>query len=64
LDQYSHRLRNDEYILVYSAPMLDELIEKLALPRIRHKYHLEKAQIEALVALIALRGQSLPRPRR
>ena len=50
------RLRNDEYILVYSAPMLDELIEKLALPRIRHKYHLEKAQIEALVALISLRS--------
>jgi uncharacterized protein len=50
------RLRNDEYILVYSAPMFDELVEKLALPRIRHKYHLEKAQIEALIALIALRG--------
>ena len=34
------RLRNDEYILVYPAPILNELIEKLALPRIRRKYHL------------------------
>ena len=50
------RLRDGDYTLVYSAPMLDELIEKLALPRIRHKYHLEEAQIEALVTLIALRG--------
>jgi putative PIN family toxin of toxin-antitoxin system len=51
------RLRNGEYTPVYSVPILDELIEKLALPRIRHKYHLEEAQIEALVALIALRGE-------
>jgi putative PIN family toxin of toxin-antitoxin system len=50
------RLRNGDYALVYSAPILDELIEKLALPRIRHKYRVEEAQIEALLALIALRG--------
>jgi len=50
------RLRNGDYILVYSTPILDELIEKLALPRIRHKYQVGEAQIEALVALIALRG--------
>ncbi len=36
--------------------LLDELIEKLALPRIRHKYRLGVNDIEALVALIALRG--------
>jgi putative PIN family toxin of toxin-antitoxin system len=51
------RLRDGDYTLVYSAPILDELIEKLALPRIRHKYRLENAEIEALVALIALRGE-------
>ncbi len=49
-------LRNGNYILVYSSPILDELIEKLALPRIRHKYQVAEAQIEALIALIALRG--------
>jgi putative PIN family toxin of toxin-antitoxin system len=51
------RLRNGDYTLVYSLPILDELIEKLALPRIRHKYHLEEEQIEALTAFIALRGE-------
>lgn len=51
------RLRDGDYTLVYSAPILDELIEKLTLPRIRHKYRLENAEIEALVALIALRGE-------
>ena len=50
-------LRDGEYTLVYSTPLLDELIEKLALPRIRHKYRLEKPQTEALIALIALRGE-------
>src|SRR5438105_3056981 len=51
------RLRDGDYTLVYSTPILDELIEKLALPRIRRKYRLEEAEIEALVALIALRGE-------
>ena len=41
---------------MYSTPLLDELIEKLALPRIRHKYRLGANEIEALVALIALCG--------
>jgi len=50
------RLRNGDYTLVYSTPLLDELIEKLALPRIRHKYRLGANEIEALVSLIALRG--------
>ena len=50
------RLRNGDYTLVYSTPLLDELLEKLALPRICHKYRLGVNEIEALVALIALRG--------
>jgi putative PIN family toxin of toxin-antitoxin system len=53
------RLRDGDYILVYSTPLLDELIEKLALPRIRRKYRVEQSEIEALVALIALRGELL-----
>jgi putative PIN family toxin of toxin-antitoxin system len=51
------RLRDGEYTLVYSPPLLDELIEKLALPRIRRKYRVDQSEIEALVALIALRGE-------
>ena len=50
-------LRDGEYTLVYSTPLLDELIEKLASPRIRHKYRLEEPHAEALIALIALRGE-------
>lgn len=51
------RLRDGDYTLVYSAPILGELIEKLALPRIRHKYRLEESETGALIALIALRGE-------
>ena len=58
------RLRNGDYTLVYSTPLLDELIEKLALPRIRHKYRLGVNEIEALVALIALRGALVTPSRR
>jgi putative PIN family toxin of toxin-antitoxin system len=51
------RLRDGDYTLVYSTPLLDELIEKLALSRIRQKYRLGEREIEALVALIVLRGE-------
>ncbi len=51
------RLRDGDYTLVYSAPLLDELLEKVALPRIRQKYRLEAPEIEALIALIVLRGE-------
>jgi predicted nucleic acid-binding protein len=33
------RLQEGDYTLVYSQPLMDELLEKLALPRIRKKYH-------------------------
>jgi putative PIN family toxin of toxin-antitoxin system len=51
------RLRDEDYILVYSAPLVDELVAKLSLPRIRVKYHVGVEQIEALVAMIVLRGE-------
>lgn len=57
------RLRDGDYTLVYSTPLLDELIEKLALPRIREKYQLAEPDLEALVTLITLRGE-LVRPER
>jgi putative PIN family toxin of toxin-antitoxin system len=50
------RLAANDYTLVYSKPILDELLAKLALPRIRHKYHLDDQAIETLLALFALRG--------
>jgi putative PIN family toxin of toxin-antitoxin system len=45
------------YTLVYSRPLLDELVEKLALPRIRDKYGLDHQAIETTLALLALRGE-------
>lgn len=51
------RLRDGDYTLVYSAPLIDELLEKLTLPRIREKYHLNDQDIDDLLALIALRGE-------
>jgi putative PIN family toxin of toxin-antitoxin system len=56
-------LRDDRYTLVHAPALLDELIEKLLLPRIRLKYRVEAEQVEALLALFALRGVSVT-PRR
>jgi uncharacterized protein len=49
-------LAANDYALVYSEPLLDELLAKLALPRIRQKYHLDEPAVETLLALFALRG--------
>ncbi|MBI4600404.1 MAG: putative toxin-antitoxin system toxin component, PIN family [Planctomycetes bacterium] len=51
------RLRNGDYLVVYSQPLLDELLEKLALPRIRDKYKIDDEAVEALLGLLALRGE-------
>ncbi len=51
------RLGNGDFIIIYSMPTLDELIAKLALPRIHQKYRVEEFDIEALVALIGARGE-------
>ncbi len=51
------RLRNGDYTIIYSEPVLDELLEKLQLPRIRDKYHLDQSVTEDLLALMALRGE-------
>jgi putative PIN family toxin of toxin-antitoxin system len=51
------QLAANAYTLVYSQPLLDELVEKLALPRIRDKYGLDAQAIETTLALLALRGE-------
>jgi uncharacterized protein len=51
------RLAEVAYTLVYSEPILDELLSKLALPRIRDKYGIDDDVIETTVALLALRGE-------
>lgn len=51
------RLRDNDYLLIYSPTLIDELLAKLALPRIREKYHLDDQALDNLLALIALRGE-------
>ncbi len=53
------RLRDGDYTLVYSAPLVDELVAKLSLPRIQVKYHIRLEEIEAFVALIVLQGEKV-----
>jgi putative PIN family toxin of toxin-antitoxin system len=57
------RLRDGDYTLLYAEPLLDELVAKLALPRIREKYRLTDDDVETVLALILLRGEPVV-PRR
>lgn len=50
-------LAEGRYTAVYSEPMLDELVAKLALPRIRVKYAIDQETIETTLALLAIRGE-------
>lgn len=50
-------LAEGRYTAVYSEPMLDELVAKLALPRIRVKYAIDEETIETTLALLAIRGE-------
>jgi putative PIN family toxin of toxin-antitoxin system len=50
------RLVRGDYVLVYSRPLLAELLEKLELPRIKEKYSITDDDIADLIALFVLRG--------
>jgi putative PIN family toxin of toxin-antitoxin system len=58
------RLRDGDYTLLYAEPLLDELVAKLALPRIRDKYHLTEDDVETVLALILFRGEPVVPQRR
>ncbi len=51
------RLRNGEFVAVYSEPILEEIAAKLALPRISKKYQVGETEVEGLFALLAVRGE-------
>jgi len=57
-------LRDGRYTLLYADPLLDELVAKLALPRIRGKYHLNDEDVETVLAFILLRGELVVPQRR
>ena len=48
-----------EYTLLYAQPLLEELIDVLNRPRIRHKYSLTEDDIQTVVSLILLRGEAV-----
>jgi putative PIN family toxin of toxin-antitoxin system len=51
------RLARAEFELVYSRALLEELLDKLALPRLRDKYSITDHAVTDLVALLALRAE-------
>ena len=53
------RLRQGDYTLLYAPPLLEELVDVLNRPRIRHKYNLTTGDIQTVVSLILLRGESV-----
>ncbi len=53
------RLRRGEYTLLYAQPLLEELMDVLNRPRIRHKYSLTEDDIQTVVSLILLCGEAV-----
>ena len=58
------RVRDGSFVLIYSGALLDELLATLVLPSIRDKYRICDEAIEALVALLVLRGEIVAPHRR
>jgi len=56
-------LRDGRYVFLYSEATLNELIDVLGRPRMVNKYGLTAAEVDALCALVVLRGELiLPGP--
>jgi len=53
------RLRHGDYTLLYAQSLLEELLDVLNRPHIRHKYGLTEEDIETVVGLILLRGEAV-----
>jgi len=53
------RLRHGDYTLLYAQALLEELLDVLNRPRLRHKYGLTEEDIETVVGLILLRGEAV-----
>lgn len=51
------RLREGAFVLIVSPPLFEELVEKLNLPRIRGKYHIDAQAIQDFVAELAASGE-------
>lgn len=50
-------LRDGRFTVIYTAPILEEVIDVLGRPQIYKKYHIEPEDIRALIDLVRLRGE-------
>lgn len=57
-------LSNGDYVVLYSEPILTELVDVLNRPRIRDKYGLAPEDIETVLGLVLLRGEAVVPKRR
>ena len=55
--QVLRRVQDKRFTLIYTIPLLIELVEVLNRPTIYNKYHLQSDDIVALINLIRLRGE-------
>jgi len=62
--QVLRHLRNGGFTIIYSAPLMVELVEVLSRPHIQHKYHVQSDDIAALINLVRLRGELVSPTRR
>lgn len=58
------RLRDGDYLLVYSESLLEELVDVMARPRLRDKYAIDDHTVESLLRLVLLRGERVEPLRR
>jgi putative PIN family toxin of toxin-antitoxin system len=58
------QLRNGAYLLLYSDPLLTEMADVLARPRLRAKYGLTSEDAATVLSLLLLRGQPVVPSRR
>lgn len=58
------RLLDGQYTLVYSQPLLDELVDVLNRPYIRHRFHLLDADVATVLLIIAEHGEAVDPTRR
>jgi putative PIN family toxin of toxin-antitoxin system len=55
--QVLQHLRDGRFTIIYSVPLLVELVEVLSRPQIQQKYNILSDDITALINLIRLRGE-------
>ena len=55
--QVLRHLRDGRFTIIYSVPLLVELVEVLSRPQVQRKYHILSDDITALINLIRLRGE-------